>query len=302
MYQQVIKDLKLSIQNLTESPQKRPYFRASKEAAQLLLSRVYLYMQDWNNAYAVSNEIIKNGKELLDYRTVQSNVLLTESNPEIIFTQGSLALQNMMKGYGGGFCVSKDLFSLYSDDDLRKAIYFTKNGVTDSIALNKKYNMKVERAKVSDAFLLRLSEAYLNNAEAAVQLGKTNEAKDLMQKFCAKRYWVDVTIPIDAFDLIEFVRAERRREFCFEGHRWFDLRRYAVDTNYPFQKEIKRYFSIYDNENKLVYMNTRVYILQKNDPAYVFQLPKSQLDYEPKQTPNEREKREYEVLEENSES
>ena len=33
--------------------------------------------------------------------------------------------------------------------------------------------------------------------------------------------------------MIDFIRDERRRELCFEGHRWFDLRRYAVNSIHP---------------------------------------------------------------------
>ena len=42
IYEQIVEDLKTAVNYLTESPQKRPLHRASKEAAQLLLSRVYL--------------------------------------------------------------------------------------------------------------------------------------------------------------------------------------------------------------------------------------------------------------------
>lgn len=38
---------------------------------------------------------------------------------------------------------------------------------------------------------------------------------------------------------MRFIRDERRRELCFEGYRWFDLRRYAVSSKYPEEKEIK---------------------------------------------------------------
>ena len=31
-------------------------------------------------------------------------------------------------------------------------------------------------------------------------------------------------------ELIQFIRDERRRELCFEGHRWFDLRRWGMPS------------------------------------------------------------------------
>ena len=33
--------------------------------------------------------------------------------------------------------------------------------------------------------------------------------------------------------LVRFIREERQRELCLEGHRWFDLRRYAVNSIHP---------------------------------------------------------------------
>lgn len=39
-------------------------------------------------------------------------------------------------------------------------------------------------------------------------------------------------------ELVQFIREERRRELCFEGHRWFDLRRYAVASKYSEEKSI----------------------------------------------------------------
>ncbi|MFR7808150.1 MAG: RagB/SusD family nutrient uptake outer membrane protein [Butyricimonas faecihominis] len=35
------------------------------------------------------------------------------------------------------------------------------------------------------------------------------------------------------------VNWSERREFCFEGQRWFDLRRYAVSSKFPETKSIK---------------------------------------------------------------
>ena len=60
-------------------------------------------------------------------------------------------------------------------------------------------------------------------------------------------------------DLVDFVRAERRRELCFEHHRWFDLRRYGME-------EIKHIW--YDSVH-----NPIEYVLKKNDPGFTLLLP-----------------------------
>ena len=64
IYKQIVSDLKAAIDYLTESPQTRPLHRASKEAAQLLLSRVYLYMQDWQNAATLAEDLLENDTRL----------------------------------------------------------------------------------------------------------------------------------------------------------------------------------------------------------------------------------------------
>lgn len=80
--------------------------------------------------------------------------------------------------------------------------------------------------------MVRLSEAYLNYSEACVKLGKEALAVTKLAELRAKRYKAgsaQAVVPaLTGNQLLDFVHAERRRELCFEGHRWFDLRRYGV--------------------------------------------------------------------------
>lgn len=74
------------------------------------------------------------------------------------------------------------------------------------------------------------------------------------------------------------------RELCLEGHRWFDLRRYTVDSRYPFSKEIVHYYTDFNSKNVdpstgLKYQTFR-YVLEKNDPAYTLALPKEVTDFQ----------------------
>ena len=80
---------------------------------------------------------------------------------------------------------------------------------------------------------------------------------------------------------------------CLEGHRWFDLRRYAVCKKAPFKKVIERVFALYDWENRSVFQYAEVYQLNVDDPAYVFAIPKSVLDFDKGMPDNIREDREY---------
>jgi hypothetical protein len=60
-------------------------------------------------------------------------------------------------------------------------------------------------------------------------------------------------------ELVQFIRDERRRELCFEGHRWFDLRRWDMPA-------ITHKW--HDSESQ-----TSSYTLQKNDLLYTIPIP-----------------------------
>ena len=75
---------------------------------------------------------------------------------------------------------------------------------------------------VSDNFTFRLSEAYLNLAEALAMTGREGEARNVLEKLMKKRIVDLAPITESGESLIRLIRKERRREFCFEGQRWFD--------------------------------------------------------------------------------
>lgn len=281
VYEQIVKDLKLSIDYFTQSPQIHSFYRASKESAMLLLSRVYLYMQEWNNAKTVASELLKLKSTLKNYAILgEKEEVISKTNPEVLFSQGSLNLQQAFTGEGGDFCISKDLYNSYDDSDYRKTAFFGRCQNSDSIALGFKYKKGLHQSYVSDLYLLRISEAYLNMAEACAMLEQNKEASDWLNRFRQNRIkdWQDVIYDLTA--IVGEVRKERRKELCFEGHRWFDLRRYAVCQKAPFSKEIERIFPLYNYNNRFEFMSARIYRLEKNDPAYTLSIPKSVLNFD----------------------
>ena len=272
-------------------------FRVSPSAAELLLSRVYLYMQDWENARIHAENVIKNNI-LLSYSSFGSeDYVISQDNAEVLFSQGSLNTKSNIQGIGGSFCVSKELYELYADDDYRKQLYFTDlrhltGGtvtLTDSLALNK-YDRTLDRSYVSDIFTLRTAEAYLNAAEAYAMQNDVSAALQLLNDFRRTRIQNYTDEVYGQQELVQEIRDERRKELCFEGHRWFDLRRYAVCEQFPFTKTIRRFFARY---NESTYLLTRIdiYELLPNDLAYTFQIPKAVLDFDTGMGSNPREQR-----------
>ena len=113
------------------------------------------------------------------------------------------------------------------------------------------YNDPVQ---VSCIFSFRYAEIVLNRAEAFAMKGSDAEAREELQKLRIKRVKNAslAQLPQSNEALVAFIREERRRELCFEGHRWFDLRRYAVNAKYhlPSSFSIKHPNYTYDAQTK----------------------------------------------------
>ncbi len=71
--------------------------------------------------------------------------------------------------------------------------------------------------------IFRMAEVYLNLAEAAFELGKTTEAMNAVNKV-RERAGISLLTTIDR----EKIRRERKVELAFEGHRYWDVRRWRT--------------------------------------------------------------------------
>ena len=282
-YRVIVEDLKVAADKLKGVTQPTIY-RVNELAARILLSRVYLYMGEWQLALDECQKALAlEGVELMDLKSFQGRekerYVLDNKNPEIVFTQGYSAT-NTFYDQMSYFCIctfggSEDLISLYNRfeeqqiKDLRLDAFFEVIG-------DEQYKMSKVGEKVYDCFVIRSAELYLNKAEAEAMLDKA-EAIQTIKTLLNNRF--EGGIPdIDGLsgkDLVSFIRYERRRELCFEAHRWFDLRRYAVSPKYPEKKSIRH--TAYDIKGKL----EGDYVLKPygEDPAWVLPIPGYEIVY-----------------------
>ena len=122
-----------------------------------------------------------------------------------------------------------------------------------------------------DKFMLalRLSEAYLILAEATAKTDPTialNAVNELRKKRISEEKYKDKS-GLSGDELLEFVRNERRRELCFEGHRWFDLRRYGMPSFTHVWKEGG--------------VAAKWFTMEKEDAAYTLPISKEVMDRNP---------------------
>ncbi len=80
--------------------------------------------------------------------------------------------------------------------------------------------------------LYRLAEMYLNYAEAQYHLGNEGEARMALNKVSTRALQPEITA--SGSDLLEAIKRERRIELAFEGHNFWDERRWMNEANLGF--------------------------------------------------------------------
>lgn len=299
VYRQIIEDLDRAGELLTGKPAVNIY-HVSLTAVYIFRSRVHLFMQQWQEADRYARLALEQNGQLMDLRGFGTSVNtfpISASNPEVVYSNGSSCLGNMLfqypsrrtdgySVYAPVYSISDHLLGLFTSDDARLTSYITNRADLNArtYTYHKIINTTANFGKykeVSDVFSIRTAEAYLNAAEAEAQLGNNEEACRHLNVLRACRITEYEDTALTGESLIQFVREERERELFLEGHRWFDLRRYSADEKYPFNATIEHTMTwyAYKGSNNLP-SYTNYYRLEPGDAAYTLNIPKSVRDFQ----------------------
>lgn len=248
VYTQVVSDLK-EAESLFGDYQRDggadPKGFATKEAAQALLARVYLYMEDWQKAADYATKVIDSKKFTMwtadQYVPVSENEngawgRETEGS-EVIFAiyeatgnsgyPGQEGIPYMTNPkFHGDVCASNDLLNLYEEGDVRSDLFYSDpqgRPVYEGYWWTNKYPSKTGDGSTNNTPVLRLSEMYLIRAEA-LEKGASIEGATALDDFNTIRTNRGLAPKTSALVLSD-ISDERRRELCFEGHDVFDLAR-----------------------------------------------------------------------------
>ncbi|RZS71008.1 RagB/SusD family nutrient uptake outer membrane protein [Pseudobacter ginsenosidimutans] len=287
VFNQIVADLQEAVKNLAGVEQKSA-LRANQSVAQALLSRVYLFMENYEQANYYADQVIANKKySVTDLNSWQAGKnVFTSYSSEVIFNMGGNSLYNEM-ALGAEvpdqpyYLPSDELVLLYSAEDLRTNAFFVKSGSGQWKIAKMRDPFGPDHDMASDFYLIRLSEVYLNKAEALAAMDRFGEARTTLQAFRKYRFKPNElpSLTDEGAALMSFIRDERRRELCLEAHRWFDLRRYAVNSKYPFNKKIRHrnieYTGTGYQENGYYELGT-----YQDDPgAYIVPIANDEIDF-----------------------
>ncbi|SFT12736.1 SusD family protein [Zhouia amylolytica] len=277
-YSQIEADLMSAIELITMSGIEKSIWHPNIAACNLLMSRVKLYQEKWDEAIDYSNKVIAEAS----LSRISVNVpFITEDNSELLYSYSTL--RPLFGGDTEPYIANKELIDLYDDNDIRKEAFFTAidNGTGKLYYMPRKYQRDTYTSLGYANF--RVSEAYLNRAEAYAQKQDVENALNDIRSLHSARYSdaSSVVYPGESSEVLAYVLQERRKELCFEDHhRWFDLRRMK---NRP---EIKHVYSlIEDNGTKL---GTETYTLLPDDLNYTLPIPLKERQNNPLIRNNER--------------
>lgn len=247
-------------------------YHINQLAALLLLSRAYLYMEDWQHCIEVSNTAISLSNGLEDMTSITTwTPCAVYGFKESVWLYGCAEYTLYACPQNLFFLPSQELLALYDrENDKRYTAWtrtlstwdFTENGMfrITGVTINKNdYSGGTTRLGNS----LRIVEAYLNRAEAYARLGDADKAAADINQIGRNRIvgYQDV-----AQVSIEDVLKERRRELCFETTRWFDLRRCGRP-------------SITHKWKTNAAADPQTYTLTKGDCMYVLPLPATVVEH-----------------------
>lgn len=251
VYQQIAMDLEYAIANLsphyvnyTSRAMTEERIRPNQYAAIALLSRVRLSMGDWNQAEQLANTVIGNSAL---YDTVSIHQTFLKDNKEAIWQLmeptpravdystregfGFVLINKPQGGTSNNSAISQWLLDAFEPGDLRRETwigeYIDNSGESSqSFYYPNKYKVKTTTSLITEqSTVLRLAEQYLIRAEARIQQGNFEDARDDLNLIRERAKLPPITAN-EKDDLLEAVCNERRTELFAEwGHRWIDIKR-----------------------------------------------------------------------------
>ncbi|MFV0605977.1 MAG: RagB/SusD family nutrient uptake outer membrane protein [Niabella sp.] len=274
-------------------------FHVSKEAIEILLSRAYLYTQNWQKAKEYADKAIATGPALFDlnsetFSTSAATNFFNPRNTEILFTYHRNAKSTTGSTYIFGqsvtasiYVVSNDMINVFAKDLVTSAVDIRKNAFVQVLIGR---NFSKTPLQEGSAFLtpttklydydIRIGEAYINRAEASAQLNNLAEAVADLNTLRAKRISGSSAVTYsNQAALLNFIYEERRRELFFQGHRWFDLRR----TTQPAITHV--YTPVVGTGTTATIGTPLTFVLSQNDAGYTIEIPVKEREYNTSVTP-----------------
>ena len=259
-YNQVISDLKNALDLLSINSAFKTW--PNKVSANALLARIYLAVRNYDEAFNYSNASLALNNILTDFNalpalTSTSTKISTTLLTEDLFHAAMLS-HSIVTGVTTPV-VDSSFYALFSDNDLRKSFFFTLR--SGAIRFRGTYDIAAMRYSG-----LANDEVYLIRAECEARKGNKDAALTDLNALLSKRWKTGTFTPVqasDANDALVKILLERRKELCFRGLRWTDIRRLNKEDR--FKTTVTHI------------VNSTTYTLNPNDPKFALPIPDNEI-------------------------
>lgn len=243
VFNQILDDLEESKGLLSVDYVSGERARINKWSVRAMLSQVYLYLGEWENALRESNEIIESNHYSLENDI--EKVFISNSNETIWqlwnlngYISDASSLIPSSNNELPQYVIANDLLSNYENGDLRKQKWLGINKVVangDTIDYYFPFKYKNRSAPISIPeyiIVLRLSEQYLIRAEAKLKLEDVKGAIEDLNIIRARASLEPLSIDMDNESVYQALKHERRIEMVGEwAKRFVDLKRWQALNN-----------------------------------------------------------------------
>lgn len=268
-YDQIEQDLLQARDLLKTNFEPTSAYRVGAVAANAMLSRFYLYRgmdSDLDKVINAANLCLAEKSSLTPLSSLlnannlpNGTGIFDAVNIEVLWVHGSNPRNDatyfpttITGNTTPPYTVSSSLSALYEQGpsntnygDLRYQMYFTKYTNGGSFLFG---SAKATNNSIGGTRGIRVAEVYLNRTEALIRkFMKSGDAADRTQALTdlnylrANRYdtrnnaYTPISIT-DGASLFAFYQQERRRELALEeGHRWMDIKRWAIPVTHVFK-------------------------------------------------------------------
>lgn len=201
--------------------------RLSQSAIAAYQARAALLRKDWDKAITYASDAITLSGKTLSI-AAYPDFFADENESETIFKYRNNARpQILWRDTNGDIFFEpadklKDLFD--RDNDIRYVTFFGSDGGDTSIVT--KYPGSARGPQINDLKLVRLAEMYLIRAEAYAEKSQLTNAANEINALRRERIAGYSDVAFASKDIaISEIMDERFKELCFEGFRFFDLKR-----------------------------------------------------------------------------
>ena len=234
------------------NPSATDNFYITQDAVQFIKARVLLFQgnaSDYASIEAIANLILGGHPIITDFEGyaafwADSNLATVDEDVFTLFRGvndnkiAGLFYANETNITGSPFFeMSNELYDLYAADDIRKQVFIDNSSILtgdNRVLLIDKYPGSSSGLLSNNVKLFRSSEMLLIKAEVQARQGNLAGAAQTVRALRDARIAGTPALPDYSAGLnvaLADIMLERRKELCYEGHRYLDIKRIGAEIN-----------------------------------------------------------------------